>query len=298
MLDDLATPVKMFLGRLPHTRSGAAASSAHGYSRSSPPWHQDRFLGGQYDWAGPRPGTWPGDQACDQAGGSAAVQPGDRYRRRTAPLGSLRGGIPRLHQCGHGLDQFRRRWPSHHHALAADPAWESYAASVAHGGYGHERFGCDRILVGSEGGRSSAEASRHAERVPDRSSPPRWPPAGSAMATSIGSAAIGAKLLADSRAPALRFTNSDLVSSSMETSKMGCHAALHYVTAHRKASWNIGSWRAIFVHVRSSRPPCSRRYPSPKPRRSARAENPTCCQSVKLSWSIGNRRDRARHVCG
>jgi hypothetical protein len=38
-----------------------------------------------------------GDQACDQAAGSAAVQRGNRYRRRTAPLGSLRGGMPRLH---------------------------------------------------------------------------------------------------------------------------------------------------------------------------------------------------------
>jgi hypothetical protein len=36
-------------------------------------------------------------------------QPGDRYRRRTAPLCSVRGGAPRRHQRGQGLDRFRRR---------------------------------------------------------------------------------------------------------------------------------------------------------------------------------------------
>jgi hypothetical protein len=51
---------------------------------------------GQDDRPGPRPGARPSDQARDQAGGPAAVQPGDRNRRRTAPLYSLRGGIPAL----------------------------------------------------------------------------------------------------------------------------------------------------------------------------------------------------------
>jgi hypothetical protein len=39
---------------------------------------------GQSDRPGPRPDARPSDQARDQAGGPAAVQPGDRYRRRTA----------------------------------------------------------------------------------------------------------------------------------------------------------------------------------------------------------------------
>jgi hypothetical protein len=70
-------------------------------------------LSGQSDRPGPRPDARPSDQACDQAGEPAAVQPGDRYRRRTAPLCSRRGGTPRKHQIGHGLDRFRRRRLGH-----------------------------------------------------------------------------------------------------------------------------------------------------------------------------------------
>ena len=49
------------------------------------------------------------------------------------PLDSLCGGIAHQHQCGHGLDRFRCRWPGHHYALAADPARASDTASVADG---------------------------------------------------------------------------------------------------------------------------------------------------------------------
>jgi hypothetical protein len=59
--------------------SASLANAALGVNNIASPSGQD-------DRSGPRPGARPSGQARDQSGGPAAVQPGDRYRRRAAPL--------------------------------------------------------------------------------------------------------------------------------------------------------------------------------------------------------------------
>jgi hypothetical protein len=58
--------------------SASLANAALGVNNIASPSGQD-------DRSGPRPGARPSGQARDQSGGPAAVQPGDRYRRRAPP---------------------------------------------------------------------------------------------------------------------------------------------------------------------------------------------------------------------
>ena len=100
--------------------SASLANAALGVNNIASPSGKD-------DRSGPRPGARPSGQARDQSGGPAAVQPGDRYRRRAAPL------CPRARINVARSDRFRRRRrPGHHHALAAGPGEESQRFRRAH----------------------------------------------------------------------------------------------------------------------------------------------------------------------
>jgi len=140
---------------------------------------QDSLPGGAHHRPRARPGVGPDDQARDQAGGPAVVQLWHRPRRRTAPWGALRCRAAQLHQRGHGLDRVRRLWPSHPHAVTADPAWPRHAARVADGGQSHLEGPPQRIRV-------SGADTVSPTLCPRTSRCASWPTAGSAITSSTG----------------------------------------------------------------------------------------------------------------
>jgi len=166
---------------LPHrpVRGRPACQARAVLGQRHPGRPQDSLPGGAHHRPRARPGAGSDDQARDQAGGPAAVQPGDRHRRRAAPLGALRCRTAHEHQRGHGLDRVRRRWSGHPHAVTADAAWPRHAARVADGGQSHLEGPPQRIRV-------SGADTVSPTLCPRTSRCASWPTAGSAITSSTG----------------------------------------------------------------------------------------------------------------
>ena len=84
-------------------------------------WRSVRVAGGRPDRPGSGAGARAADQACGQAGGPAAVQPGHRRRCPAEALGALRGRPTRQHHGSDGLDRIRRRRSDDDHAVSVVP---------------------------------------------------------------------------------------------------------------------------------------------------------------------------------